>query len=292
MGRKGSRTQARSVAISCVRWTPAILVLFAPASARAQRPTDVPGLGDPHTSLGHDEAPPAPAHKTDDDQPDFSKERTAQAGARHPHTHLNDDGALELGFRLGYAVPMGSAFSGSSSDVGQGDLFSSRVPFWFDLGYRIPNVYVGLFLQVGIVNIAQNTTTGCGQGNGISCSGSDITFGGGLAAHAAPGAIFDPWLGLGFGYEWLTFSESAPGASASLSFDGPQFFTFQIGGDFKTVDNLRFGPFVSISTGQYQKASLSGTSGDIRDQTFHQWITFGLRGVYDLRLGPQHTGVD
>jgi hypothetical protein len=225
-----------------------------------------------------------------DDQPP-AEEPTVKARAHEP-------GVLELGLRLGYAVPMGSAFGNASSSmtVNQGDLASSRVPLGLDVGYRLPRFYLGFFFQVGFLSIAENMTTGCGPDTGVSCGGYDITLGGAVAVHFAPDAAFDPWLGLAFGYEWLMVFESSGGMSAELTFKGPQFVTFEVGGDIKTVGTFRFGPFASLSVGQYQNAELktggNTMSADIPSQTIHEWLTFGVRGVYDFGTGKPRANPD
>jgi hypothetical protein len=210
---------------------------------------------------------------------------------------------IELGLRAGYALPFGNASGGGSSTTtttngttvtttGGGsslsDGVSGQIPLWVDAGYRItPNFYVGGFLQYGFAFIPNNSTTGCGQ-SGVSCSGHDVMFGVDAHYHVMPAAPFDPWVGLGFGYEILTFNLSQGSQSADVSASGWQFVNFQVGGDYHVTPSFGVGPFVALSLGQYSSASTSSgatsTSNDIPNKAMHEWLTFGLRGVYDISI--------
>jgi hypothetical protein len=194
---------------------------------------------------------------------------------------------LELGLRTGYALPLGSAIGGS----GNNDLsnaFSGVVPIWIDAGYRItPSFYVGGFFQYGVAVLSSaqgNGLIGCGQ-NGISCSGSDIQFGAEAHYHFLPGGFIDPWVGLGLGYEFANISASAGTQSESSSFGGFQFLNVQAGGDFKLLPALGIGPFVMLSLDEYGSCSTTpDTSCSIPNKAVHEWLTLGVRGVYDIHL--------
>jgi outer membrane protein W len=209
---------------------------------------------------------------------------------------------IELGFRTGYALPFGDASGSSSVTTTAGgttvtttttgsslsDGVSGQIPLWVDAGYRItPNFYVGGFVQYGFAFIPNNASTGCGQ-SGVSCSGHDVMFGVDAHYHIMPDAPFDPWVGLGFGYEILTFNLSQGSQSADVSASGWQLVNFQLGGDYHVMPNFGVGPFVALSLGQYSSASRSiggtSTSNDIANKAMHEWLTFGLRAVYDISV--------
>lgn len=63
---------------------------------------------------------------------------------------------------------------------------------------------------------------------------------------------------------------------------------FQVGGDYHVTPSFGVGPFVALSLGQYSSASTSSgatsTSNDIPNKAMHEWLTFGLRGVYDISI--------
>ena len=209
---------------------------------------------------------------------------------------------IELGFRTGYALPLGSASGNSSSvtttggttvttsstDSSLSDIVSGQIPLWVDAGYRItPNFYVGGFFQYGFAFIPSNADTGCGQ-SGVSCSGHDVMFGVEAHYHILPDAPFDPWVGLGVGYEILTFNISEGSQSGDVSASGWQFVNFQVGGDYHVTPSFGVGPFVALSLGQYSSASASSggssMSNDIENKAIHEWLTLGLRGVYDISV--------
>jgi hypothetical protein len=186
---------------------------------------------------------------------------------------------------------MGQWAGGSGADLG--NVVDGQLPFWLDAGYRVsPELYVGGFLQFAVIFPHGNSLgVACGQ-NGVSCGGNDIHAGIDLHYHFLPKTSFDPWAGVGVGYEWLNWSASAAGQSAGVTFAGWQFVDFQLGGDYKIAPNLGVGPFVMLSLGQYDTYSFSGAlqqaagnGGDIQNKGLHEWLTFGVRGTYDINLG-------
>jgi hypothetical protein len=203
--------------------------------------------------------------------------------------------ALELGVRIGYSLPLGNVTGTGTQTVGNttfqatgaslSDDFNGRVPFLFDAGLRItPNVYLGALLSYGVLFV-NGDKLGCT--NGISCSGHALEVGANVHYHLAPDAAFDPWLGLGFGYEWATLSASQGSQSVDATLSGFQFVDAQIGGDYR-VANLVLGPFVMLGVGQYSSASSSSgdtsVSVDISHQALHEWLTFGVRGACDIHF--------
>ena len=167
------------------------------------------------------------------------------------------------------------------------------VPLWLDVGYRFnPALYAGAFFQYGFAFVNES----CDQG--VTCSAHDIALGANLQYHTLPGATFDPWLGAGLGYEFLTVNESGTSASlgstlpvdSSWRLRGIQFLILQAGGDFKATPNLAAGPFVNFALGQYSRWSSHETvggavqdqSGDLVNSALHEWLTFGVRGQYNL----------
>jgi outer membrane protein W len=197
---------------------------------------------------------------------------------------------IEVGLRSGYAIPMGDAQGGSPS-VSLSDTISGVIPIWVDAGYRLnPNMMVGAFFQYGIAIINSKAEGGgCGQ-SGVSCSGSDMMFGAQFHYHLMPDQTIDPWAGVGVGYEIANASVSQNGTSlGSTSLSGFQFFNLQIGGDYKVMPNLGVGPFVMFSLGQYSNCSTTPAGGSSANcpnyqSGTHEWLTFGIRGAYDINL--------
>lgn len=201
-------------------------------------------------------------------------------------------GAVEIGVRVGYALPFGHEGSTATDpdNTKLSDDVKGMLPLEIDAGYRVnPSVYVGLSFQYGFgfVNSDNSANAECGQ-SGTSCSSSDIRLDVNLQLHLAPGQTFDPWLGLGVGYEWLAFDVSVGGVDAGVTGSGFELANLQLGGDFVAAPNLAVGPFVGLSLGQYRTATPSGAAGsmseDITNKSLHEWLEFGLRGAFDIGL--------
>jgi outer membrane protein W len=211
------------------------------------------------------------------------------AAAQQPE-RAGGRGAIQLGLRLGYGAPFGTT-GRTATDAADDDLARSikgQIPIGIDAGYLVtPNVYLGLLFQYGFGFIGSAGTPSCDQ-PGVSCSTSDIQLGIDAHFHLNPTASFDPWIGLGVGYEWLGLSVSSGGQSASLTAGGFEYVNVQLGGDISVAPDLAIGPFVSFSGGEYRNVSVdSGTtsmSQDVTNKSFHEWLLFGVRGVYSIRL--------
>jgi hypothetical protein len=193
----------------------------------------------------------------------------------------------ELGVRLGYALPFGSAENGVNLDRG----ISGAVPVVIEAGVDLGRaVFVGGLFQYGFAQV-KDSTGFCG-GNGNSCSGSVVRVGIEGMYHFLPELAFAPWAGLGFGYEWLTTSASSSGLgglSGSHTYRGIELLTLQGGAEYRT-GQWTIGPFLAYSLGRFdtstgsaQLGSTAGsTGGDISDTAIHSWLMFGVRGAYGL----------
>lgn len=190
--------------------------------------------------------------------------------------------------RLGVGLPLGH--EGETAGDTTNDKLSSDLEAIIPIASTPainPNVYVGLLFQYGFGIVNTDNTSGC-SGAGVRCSGSNLRLGGDLHFHFAPGQSFDPWLGVGAGYEWLFLDGTAGGADTSGTATGFEFGKVQLGGDIPVASNFAIGPFVSFSFGEYSNLSVSqgGASMDmsIPSKAFHEWLELGIRGVYDIGL--------
>jgi opacity protein-like surface antigen len=203
---------------------------------------------------------------------------------------------IEVGLRSGFALPLGDLQGGSGlggTSTKLSDAFNGFIPIWVDAGYRLnPNIYIGAFFQYGI-GLVNNSGSTAGQvsctTSGVSCTGNNLLFGVDAHYHLMPEGTFDPYGGLGVGYEILSANVSAGGNSGGVSYNGFQFVNFQVGADYKAMPNLGIGPFVMFSLGQFSGCSFSGSASSlgnctIPQQAMHEYLTFGLRGAYDINL--------
>ena len=196
-----------------------------------------------------------------------------------------DGGSFQVGARTGFTLPLGN-ISGDSGNGNGAAAFSDSdtgfIPFWLDAGYRInPNIYVGAYLQYGI-----GLVKGCTSGT--TCSGADLSLGLTGEYHLLPLESFDPWFGLGVGYELLGFTASANDGSGAHETGTDKGFQFLLQGglDFAVTQKLHLGPFLALAVGKYNSGSTSGTlstgSGDIMTTSVHELVTIGVRGTFNL----------
>ncbi len=222
------------------------------------------------------EAAPAPAEAAPAPAP--APAAAANGAASGPH------GAIELGLRIGFGYPLGNegAVPGTANASLHDDV-SGMIPIWIDAGFRAnPNVYVGIFFQYGFAFVNNNQNPDCAQ-SGVSCSAKDLRLGLNVHYHFSPGESFDPWVGLGAGYEWLALDESGGGASVSLTGSGFEFGNLQLGGDFAVAPNFGIGPFLTVTLAEY--SHLSGAiDTDLSPKSIHSWVMGGVRGVFDIGL--------
>ncbi len=203
-------------------------------------------------------------------------------GAHAQTAHPPDTAGLDLGIRIGYAIPFGDI----SGDAGNGlaSRVSSAVPLIFEVGYRFDAAFtVGALFQYGFLQVNDNF---CGAN--ADCSGSVARLGVEGLYHVDLGKPFVPWVGLGTGYEWGSINASNALGNASESANGWEFLTLQAGGDVRLppAPEIAVGPFVSFSIARYGSGSgqFGNTtfSGDITNPAVHEWLQIGLRGAFSL----------
>lgn len=209
------------------------------------------------------------------------------------------------GLRIGVGIPLGNAGESVASPIpgspaagterDLSDLTPVRVPVWLDVGYSLTGALtLGAYGQVGF----GASGDACLQ----DCDWSDIRIGAQAELRLLPGAAVDPWLGIGLGYEWLSYRQllqgqvtnPATGAPTDFQvrvterFGGPELL-LQGGIDFQVEDALRVGPYASATLAQYLTDSYScqpavegacPSGSSIDGASFHSWIGFGVRGAY------------
>jgi hypothetical protein len=212
---------------------------------------------------------------------DFYAEANAKAAEKS--TPSNPDRGLQIGLRSGYALPFGKPYD---ADVTIRSDLNGIVPIWIDAGYRFnPSIYVGAYGMYGFGLVNKTDTNHCGDD--VSCSAYDIRVGVDAQYHVLPKGSVDPWVGLGFGYEWFRYKASGRGVDFSQLLRGFDLLDLQIGADFELDQSVKLGPFIGYSIGQFGngKKTRTGTptqSGGINNMALHEWLTFGVRGVLNL----------
>ena len=218
-------------------------------------------------------------------------EGTEPASARSAETYFG----FEPGFRAGFEVPVGGAgddFLGNSRDLS--DLATWRTPFWVDLNYRwSESTAFGIYGQAAF--------GGTGDACLGDCTFAELRIGAQGQLHLSPGEPLDPWIGIGLGYQWLTFRdffiidpETGTTQRTAENLSGPELL-LQGGLDFEVQKGLAVGPYLASSLSAYigdrqtcstqpttTEAALAAECPDLsaEGQTFHAWIGLGLRGTY------------
>lgn len=191
---------------------------------------------------------------------------------------------ISLGLRLGYGFPMGSA-SGATGDS-LSSLFKGAVPIQLGIGWRFnPKIYAGLYFEYAFVSLADAKQQDCTT-SGVSCSATDVRFGGDFTYTFLPYAKFAPWAGAGLGFEISKYTVSAgSGLKSDLTIRG---FDFHLmgGADYRLSSVFRVGPFACLVLGQYSTVEQPATGGtqtlDIANKAFHGWLQLGVRMTADL----------
>jgi hypothetical protein len=204
-------------------------------------------------------------------------------GVAHAQTASTKPLGLDLGLRIGYAVPFGDI------DANGGDGLSSRVssgiPFILEAGYRFtPVLTAGVLLEYAFGQV-NDSGTGCGGAN-VSCSASMTQLGVEGLFYIPFGKPFVPWVGLATGYEWASLDASGNLANGSFAVRGAEFVTLQAGGDILVAPRFAIGPFFMFSVGRYATSSteINGTTTerDIANPAVHEWLQLGVRGTFGL----------
>jgi hypothetical protein len=190
-----------------------------------------------------------------------------------------------IGLRTGWALPMAAL---EKNDPMKSN-FTGMLPLWFDAGYRWNStLYTGAYFQWAPLFVASDWCS-----KNLQCSATDVRFG--IDAHwhfkglinggdwAGP---FDPWIGLGTGYESAVLQmETSLGATSHETHHGFEYANFQLGGDVVTGP-LHVGAFMTLALAEYSRVSHTtplGTEGfAVSDPAVHLWLFLGIRGQFDL----------
>jgi hypothetical protein len=185
-----------------------------------------------------------------------------------------------MALRTGYSVPLGSFAENSSMS----DWLSGQVPLLIDIGGKpIPNLFVAGYLGLGFGGVAGQLKAVC-DANRADCLAVSVRLGAEVQYHILPDQLANPWIGYGIGFEGASLSESVGGNTTTDSVSGFEFAHLMAGVDLRTSGIFGFGPFVDAAFGTYtsETTKINGVSTDrsIDKTAGHQWLTFGLRGVF------------
>jgi hypothetical protein len=188
---------------------------------------------------------------------------------------------LQLGARVGYALPTGTLSNNGSLNTSLSHLETASVPIGIDAGYRLsPRVYLGGTLAWG-AGIAPNAPGTCPAN--ASCFRQDAQIRAEVRYYFAPERRVAWWGSLGSGWEIAAFSQSVQGSGVTSTLTGPVIADIQLG--FDTRRGARgIGLYAGLSFAEFLTHGLSPAQTSvptwIDDPAMHVWFTLGLKGSY------------
>jgi hypothetical protein len=203
------------------------------------------------------------------------------------------DRGFVLSARLGYGMPGGEisdeTAGGFALDPPLDDFVDSKIPIWFEVGYRFdPRFVGGVFLEVAPASIESDFCFG------TDCNGSNVRFGLDLQFHFGPHAAVDPWIGFGFAVEFLNAEtgldidgDGFADVVGDITYAGWEFPLLEAGLDIPLTPRFSLGPYATISFAQYTSITTDLGGGaerrdPIDDQAFHSWFQLGVKGTLKL----------
>jgi hypothetical protein len=194
----------------------------------------------------------------------------------------SDRAGIDLGVRIGYAIPFGDIDHDRGSLAGW---VSGALPVMIEAGYEFDRHFtVGPYFQFAFAQMKEDTSTRCASDSG--CSGWIVRSGLQGFYNLSVARLVVPWVGLGLGYEWTDYSGTIGNIGFSGSASGFEFVNVQVGGDFPLGQGMKVGPYIAFSVARYSSVSgtlggLGGTS-DVSSPAVHEWLQFGARFLFGL----------
>jgi hypothetical protein len=222
-------------------------------------------------------APPSTAFAADQD---LDADAHTGAPAETNVEPLPAQRGLQLGARVGYALPEGVLSDDSSLNTSISRLETASVPIGIDAGYRLsPRVYLGGTIAWG-PGFAPNTPGTCPAS--ASCFRQDAQVRAEVRYYFAPERRVAWWASFGAGWELAAFSQSAQGSGVTSTLTGP-LGDLEVGFDMRRGARA-IGPYVGMSWGEFLTHGLSPAQTPvptwIDNPSMHVWFTVGLKGAY------------
>jgi len=217
---------------------------------------------------------------------------------KRPTTDGDAKRGIEVGARMGVGGAAGPALYSDRNQQNEQLTDSGHivVPVFVDIGYRVTkHVYFGGFGEGAWAAPKSGAKSFCPD-NADDCSIRHYVVGGQVRYHFTPDRRFDPSLGLGLGYQWLTESVTAGPVNSSRTFRGMEWITATFTGDYAVAPGVVLGPYITTALGQYTRfssdvtgagplsGSRSGSIDDVGEKRWHVWASLGIRGAFTARL--------
>lgn len=188
---------------------------------------------------------------------------------------------LQLGARIGYALPNGSLSGDSSLSTPMSKLETASVPIGIDGGYRFsPRFYLGGTAVWG-PGIAPNAQGACVSG--ASCFRQDAQLRAEARVYFTPERRVTWWASAGAGWEVAAFSQSANGSSTTATLSGPVLADLELGFDSRR-EARAIGLYFGLSLAEFlthgENPAPAPVATWIDTPSIHAWFTLGLKGSY------------
>jgi hypothetical protein len=183
---------------------------------------------------------------------------------------------VEVGARVGYAIPRGEVGpDGSGNGIPFSTWVEHALPIDVDVGYRFnPYVYGGVYGGYSVISRAY-----CETGD---CSDHGFRVGANVQLHPLGQVPVDPWIGLGFGYEWLSFSQRFPSGNDDRMLEGFEVAILEIGIDFAVSSSpvIKLGPVATFSLATFRRETIANAGSIDIDAGLHEWLVLGFRARF------------
>lgn len=181
-------------------------------------------------------------------------------------------GGVRLGLRVGYGLGLGKL----SSEEPMTFATAGAIPAELFAGLRLDRHWiVGATASWGFALIDDCPDQ-------ASCVGSLFRLGLEAQYHLFPKKGLDPWLAVGSGYEALSESATAAGATVDSSVRGWDILHVTFGLEHRAGGAFSIGPFLRGSFGRYGVERMAERIRGVPQKTFHFWVGAGLQGAFDI----------
>lgn len=208
---------------------------------------------------------------------------------------------VSFDLKAGYALPTGDlAKFGEDPYYGPlSNTWSGAIPIGVAGRYHFsPNLSAGVYFQYSPAFVSSRFCV-----TGMTCSAYDMRVGVEAVYGFLPERSLNPWVSLGTGWEWSSFSVATSSitseASSNVTYSGWEYFNVQIGLDWNVSRTFAFGPYAGYFGGSYTTKSgtlksttllppspevVEDVSSSIPSEyrAFHGWIQLGLKGTVNL----------
>lgn len=202
-----------------------------------------------------------------------------------PASPMRAERGLQLGARIGYALPTGSVGGDTSSSTSLSHLETALVPIGLDGGYRLsPHFYVG-GTAVWAPGTGPASPSPCTT-QGVSCFRQDAQLRGEVRAYLAPYGKVGWWASAGAGWELASFAQTLSGSgngTVHSTRTGPILPDLQLGFDVRR-EATAVGFYVGLSVAEFLTQGVDPAAASeptwIPDRAVHTYVTLGMRGSY------------